>query len=114
MSLPPALVNIWVLVAALPYLAIAGYDFWLHETDRQVPRAESLFHGGIAVGVTVFLAAAALGRNGLAAAALTVLLVAAVVDEVRFHAELDVREKRLHYVGGLALFSCIGVWLWTI
>ncbi len=103
-----------VLVAAIPYLAIAGYDFWLHETDRQVPRAESVFHAGIAIGVAVFLCAAVMGWNTLAAVALVLLLIAAIVDELRFHGDLDVREKRLHMFGGLALAFCIGVWLWTI
>lgn len=108
------IVNAWVLLAAVPYLAIAGYDFYLHETDRRVPRVEGLFHGGIAVGVTVFLAAAAAGRNVAAGVALAVLLIAALVDEFWFHGELDGRERRLHHVGGLALAFCIGVWLWTI
>ena len=109
-----SLANSWVLVAAAPYLAIAGYDFWLHETDRTVPRVEGWLHAGIAVGVTAFLTAAALGYNLLAAVSLLILLVAAVVDEVRFHADLAAHEKRLHYVGGLALAFCIGIWLWTI
>lgn len=108
------LANHWVLLAALPCLAIAGYDFWLHETDRKVPRAEALFHGGIAVGVVTFLTSAALGYNVVATFSLVVLLVAAVVDEVRFHANLDIREKCLHFAGGLALAFCIGVWIWTI
>lgn len=104
----------YVLLAAIPYLAIAGYDFWLHETDRQVPRVESLFHAGIALGVAAFLTTATLGQNLLAGIALGMLLVAAVVDEVWFHGGLDPRERRLHYFGGLALAFCIGVWVWTI
>ena len=114
MSLLPAVANIWVLPAAVPYLAIAGYDFWLHETDRQVPRSESIFHVTIAVSVAAFLALAALGLNGAAAVALTVLLVAALIDELRFHGSLPAREKRLHYLGGGGLAFCVSVWLWTI
>lgn len=114
MSYFPILVNAWVLPAAIPYLGIAGYDFWLHETDRQVPRIESYFHAGIAIGVVCFLTMATLGHNVIAAVALVVLLVAAVVDELCFHQHLDIREKRLHHVGGLGLAFCIGVWLWTI
>lgn len=108
------LANYWILPAAVPYLAIAGYDFWLHETDRQVPRVESMFHGMIAMGASSFLVTAALGWNLLATVALVILLLAAVIDEVRFHADLDIRERRLHFFGGLALAFCIGVWLWTI
>jgi len=114
MSLFPALANNWVLPAAVPYLAIASYDFWLHETDRQVPRMESAYHVTIASSVLLFLTLAALGRNLAASVALAILLVAAVVDELRFHADLDAREKRLHFLGGVALAFCIGVWLWTI
>lgn len=114
MSLFPVHVNLWVLPAAVPYLLIAGYDFWLHETDRQVPRAEGRFHATIITGVLVFLTSAALGWDAIATVALAVLIVAAVIDEVRFHSNLDAHEKRLHHFGGLALSFCIGVWLWTI
>ena len=104
----------YVLLAAIPYLAIAGYDFWLHETDRQVPRDESLFHAVVALGVTVFLIAATLGQHLVAGIALGLLLPAAIIDELWFHGGLDPREHRLHFLGGLALAFCIGVWVWTI
>ena len=104
----------YVLLAAVPYLAIAGYDFWLHETDRQVPRVESLFHAATALGVATFLAMATIGEHLLAGIALAVLLISAVVDEVWFHGGLDPRERRLHFLGGAALAFCIGVWVWTI
>ncbi|MGI9270722.1 MAG: hypothetical protein ACR2QT_03035 [Woeseiaceae bacterium] len=114
MSLFAAVVNKWVLLAALPYAAIAAYDFRLHDTDREVPTAEGACHATVITCVLLFLALAALGLNGAAALALVVLLVAAVIDELAFHAHLHVHEKRLHYLGGAALAFCIGVWLWTI
>lgn len=114
MSFFPVFTNSWVLPAAVPYLVIAGYDFWLHETDRQVPRAERLFHGVTIAGVAAFLISASFGWNVLATLAVIVLLFSATVDELKFHADLDPREKRLHFVGGAALALCIGVWLWTI
>lgn len=114
MSLFPVLVNNWVLPAAVPYLAIAGYDFWLHETDRQVPRVEEIFHAVIITCVSIFLATAALGWNRVAAITIVVLAFAAIVDELKFHADLDPHEKVLHRFGGLALAFCIGVWIWTI
>ena len=107
-------VNTWVLVAAIPYLAVAGYDFWLHETHRSVPRIEGCFHAVIVTGVGVFLAASAMGYNRVAGSSLACLLLAAAVDELRFHGGLDARERRLHYAGGAALAFCIGVWVWTI
>jgi len=114
MSLFAALVNKWVLLAALPYAAIAAYDFRLHDTDRQVPQAERACHATVITSVLLFLSLAALGKNLAAAVALVVLLLAAIVDEVIFHADLHAHEKRLHYLGGAALAFCIGVWLWTI
>lgn len=114
MSLLPAVANSWVLPAAVPYLAIASYDFWLHETDRQVPRSESVLHFAIAVSVAAFLVLAALGLNRAAAVALAVLLIAALIDELRYHGELPAHEKRLHYLGGAGLAFCVSVWIWTI
>jgi hypothetical protein len=114
MSLLPVIANKWVLLAALPYIAIAAYDFRLHETDRQVPPAERACHATVITSVLLFLTLAALGKNTAAALVLLLLLVAATIDEVKFHAGLDAREKRLHFMGGAALVFCIGVWLWTI
>jgi len=107
-------VNNWILPAAVPYLAIASYDFWLHETDRQVPRVEGMYHAVIAVGILIFLTTATLGWNLVATFALVILIGSAVMDELLFHGNLKAHEKRLHLFGGLALVFCIGVWLWTI
>ena len=106
--------NYWVLLAALPYAAIAAVDFRLHETDRQVPPVERACHATVISSVLLFLGLAALGQNTAAAIVLAVLLVAAVIDEVVFHGDLHAHEKRLHMMGGGALAFCIGVWLWTI
>ena len=114
MSISLTIANHWVLLAAIPYAAIAGYDFWLHETDRQVPPVEGTFHATIITSVLLFLTLAALGRNLAASIVLVVLLLAAAIDEFRFHGDLDPHEKRLHFVGGAALAFCIGTWLWTI
>jgi Sec-independent protein secretion pathway component TatC len=114
MSLFPVLANSWVLPAAVPYIAVAGYDFYLHGTDRRVPRIERTFHAIIISSVVLFLALASLGKNGMAGLVLGILLLAAAIDELRFHGELETHERRLHFVGGAALMFCIGVWLWTI
>lgn len=113
MTLQSAVVNQWVLPAALPYIAIASYDFWLHENDRQVPKVERLLHAAIITGVVAFLALATFGQNIAAAIALAILLVAATFDELGYHGSLDTHEKQLHWFGGAALTFCIGVWLWT-
>ena len=114
MSLLPALANKWVLLAAIPYIAIAAYDFRIHDTDRRVPPVERACHAIVITSVSLFLILAGLGQNIGAAVVLAILLVAAVIDEFVFHAELDAHEKRLHVIGGAALAFCIGVWLWTI
>jgi len=105
--------NYWVPVAAVPYLVIAGYDFWLHDNDRQVPNAEAVFHGVVIAAVITFLASATLGWSLVAKVALFVLLPAAAIDEIRFHGELEAHERRIHFLGGAALAACIGVWMWT-
>ena len=114
MSFLPALVNKWVLVAALPYIAIAAYDFRIHETDRRVPPVERAFHSVTITTVLLFLLLAAIGQIVAAAVTLVVMLIAAAIDEFQFHADLDPHERRLHFLGGAAWMFCIGVWLWTI
>ena len=114
MPILPALVNKWVLVAALPYIAIAAYDFRIHETDRSVPAAERACHAVTITTVLLFLLLAALGQNAAAGLTLVVMLMAASIDEFQFHADLDPHERRLHFMGGAAWLFCIGVWLWTI
>lgn len=114
MSLLPALANKWVLLAAIPYAAIAVYDFRIHDTDRRVPPVERACHAIVISSVLLFLFLAAVAQNAGAAIVLGVLLIAAVIDELVFHSDLDAHEKRLHNLGGVALAFCIGVWLWTI
>lgn len=110
----PVLANSWVLPAAVPYIAVAGYDFYLHGADRQVPAVERRFHAVIITSVVLFLTLASVGENLAAGIVLAVLLGAAAVDELKFHGGLATHERRLHFVGGAALAFCIGVWLWTI
>lgn len=114
MSLLPALANKWVLLSAIPYIAIAAYDFRIHDTDRDVPPVERACHAIVITCVLLFLGLAAVGYNAVAGIALVVLLIAAVIDELGFHGGLEEHERRLHFAGGAALASCIGVWLWTI
>jgi hypothetical protein len=114
MPILPTLANKWVLLAAIPYAAIAAYDFRIHDTDRRVPPVERTCHAIVISSVLLFLVLAATGFNVSAVVVLVILLIAAAIDEVVFHAELDVHEKRLHVVGGAALAFCIGVWFWTI
>jgi len=114
MSLLPTLANKWVLLAAIPYAVIAAYDFRIHDTDRRVPPVERICHAVVISSVLLFLVLAATGLNTPAVVVLALLLIAATIDEVIFHGDLDAHERRLHFVGGAALAFCIGVWFWTI
>ena len=41
--------NIWLGIALVPYFALAGVDFWMHERGRRVPRVEQWVHAGLAL-----------------------------------------------------------------
>ena len=107
-------VSLIVRLAATPYAAIAGYDFWLHKSDRSVPKCERWLHGIILISVGLFIAFAAAGKTLMAALTLCILIPCAVADEVGYHGHLRLRERRIHIIGGLSLLALIGVWLWTV
>lgn len=89
-------------LAFLPYLALAGWDGWLHEKARRVPRVEQALHA------VLFLSVAALWfglyhrRPDWALPALAAFALAACADEFGFHAALERRERRLHH----AAYAC--------
>ena len=102
--------NMWLGLALLPYLAAAGADAWMHERNRQVPRIEQWLHGGLAVAMTVFLAAAFAGRAVVALGALAVFAALVVWDELGYHRAIARSERRLHVVSWFALAGFIGTW----
>ena len=102
--------NLWLGLALLPYLAVAGVDAWMHERGRQVPRVEQWIHGGLALAMAVFLALVFAGRVEQAWAALGLFLALLVWDEVGFHGGIAARERRVHAASWAALAAFVLAW----
>jgi hypothetical protein len=94
-----------LLASLLPYLALAGYDGWLHEKARKVPRAEQALHAAIALSLVALCAGLFLDFARWVLPALAAFVLAAAVDELGFHAPLERRERRLHH----AAYACFAL-----
>lgn len=105
--------NIWLGIALVPYLAVAGVDFWMHERDRKVPRVEQWLHAGLALAMAAFLAAVFAGRSPLALAALGAFLALLAWDELWFHKAIAASERRVHAVSWAALAVFVAAW-WIV
>lgn len=106
----PSLRIVLLCLAFIPYAALAGFDGWLHEKSRRVPRVEQMLHASAAVSLVAFVILAFSARNVAAAIVLSVFLVAASVDEFGFHRHLDPRERRVHFASYAALALFVVVW----
>jgi len=104
--------TLWLTLAVLPYLALAGFDAWMHERSRQVPRVEKWLHASLALSLIVFMAAAFRSQASVAFAALSVFVPVAAADEFGFHGQLARRERRVHFASYAALGVFVLVWLW--
>ena len=102
-----------ILVSFCPYLAVAGYDGWLHEKARRVPFAEQCFHALAALSLPVLLWGLYAQKPGLALAGLIFFAIAASIDEVRFHGPLGRHERRLHFLG-YACFAGFAAVAWRL
>jgi hypothetical protein len=105
---------IWLGLAALPYLALAGVDAWMHERARKVPALERAIHYVSAVALIGFIAGALRGQRSLAVSSLAVFVALLAFDEVGFHARIARSERRLHFAAYGALAFLIVVWQWTV
>jgi hypothetical protein len=105
--------NIWLGIALVPYLAVAGVDFWMHERGRRVPRAEQWVHAGLALTMAAFLAAVFAGRAAFALAALAVFVALLAWDELAFHGAIAASERRVHVVSWAALAGFVAAW-WIV
>ena len=102
-----------MLAAALcPYLGLALYDGWLHEKARRVPMPEQVFHATIALSLSALLFGLFTDRPLVARLALAVFVVAALIDEFRFHGPLAQFERRLHFLAYTCFAGFIGVAIW--
>ncbi|HEY6893780.1 MAG TPA: hypothetical protein VI258_06415 [Rhodanobacteraceae bacterium] len=102
---------LWLVLALIPYAALAGVDAWLHEKARVVPRTEKRLHAGLALSLIVFLGGAFGSAGALAVVALGALLVLAAADEIGFHRELARNERRVHFASYGALGVFVLVWI---
>jgi hypothetical protein len=97
-------------VALLPYALLAGFDTWLHERARRVPRVEQLLHACAGVTLILFLIGAFAIIPALAIVALCVFAAIAACDEFGFHAHLAARERRVHFASYAALCVFVAAW----
>jgi len=95
--------------ALVPYLIAALYDGWLHEKARRVPKVEQALHATIAVSLLVLLPSLFNGHPIAARISLCCFLLAAFVDEWRYHGPLETRERRLHFVAYGCFLAFVGV-----
>ncbi len=105
--------NLWLGLALVPYLAVAGVDAWMHERGRKVPRLEQWLHAGLAIAMTAFLVAVFAARPTLAFAALGAFLALLAWDELGFHGGIARNERRVHAVSWVALAGFVAVW-WLV
>ena len=96
--------------ALAPYAALVGFDAWMHERARRVPRLERALHYSAAVVLLAFLVAAFRGPGAVALALLALFAAITAWDEIGFHGPLAVRERRVHFVSYAALALFVGAW----
>lgn len=101
----------WLVLALIPYAALAGFDAWLHEKARVVPPVEKLLHAGLALCLIAFLGGVFASAGALALIALAVLVPLALADEIGFHRELAPNERRVHFASYGALGVFVLVWI---
>jgi len=102
----------WLVLAVSPYLMLAGFDAWMHERSRQVPRVEKWLHAMLGISLIIFIGAAFRSQVLVALSALAVFVPVATADELGFHGQLAARERRVHFASYVALGVFVLVWLW--
>ena len=105
--------NLWLGLALVPYLALAGVDAWMHERGRKVPRLEQWLHAGLAIAMAAFLVAVFAARPTPAFAALGAFLALLLWDELGFHGAIARNERRVHAISWAALAVFVAVW-WLV
>ncbi|MEO8670884.1 MAG: hypothetical protein ABI411_06190 [Tahibacter sp.] len=103
---------LWLALSFVPYAALAGYDGWLHEKARVVPRVEKILHAGLALSLIAFLVLVVRGQTTAALIVLGAFLIFLMTDEFGYHAPLARHEKHIHWLADAALASFVLCWLW--
>jgi hypothetical protein len=99
-------------LALTPYAALAGYDGWLHEKARVVPRIEQALHAGLALSLIAFVTLVVRAQSNAAFIALGVFAILLLADEFGYHAPLESRERRIHWLADAALAGFVVFWCW--
>jgi len=100
-----------LLGAALsPYAALVGFDAWMHERARHVPRLEKGLHYAAAMLFIGFVVSVFRDATRPALALLAAFVAVAAWDEIGFHAPLEARERRVHFLSYAALAVFVGAW----
>ena len=101
-----------LLISFLPYLGLAAYDGWLHEKARKVPMLEQCFHATLAISLTLLVWSLFSSHRQYAIPALCFFTVAALVDELGFHGQLERHERKLHHIAYACFALFVGVAFW--
>lgn len=102
--------SFWLALALAPYVSIAAIDAWMHERGREVPRHEQWVHAGLAITLTVFLAAVFVERVSVAMVGLAAFIAMLCIDEFGFHRGIAASERRIHLASWCALAGFVIVW----
>jgi hypothetical protein len=100
-------------LAYAPYLACAGWDGWLHERARKVPRVEQALHAGLAVAMIAFVWAVFTRHPRVAFASLALFVVLHLSDALGYHRGIAPHERRVHGLANVALGLFVLCWLWV-
>jgi len=106
--------NPTLFILALPYLGLAAYDLWMHNHERLVPKLERILHNVILPLIIAFIVLACFGFNQYAKVVMLICFPCMLIDEVVYHKDLHIKEKRVHQQAGLSLIVFTGYWLWMI
>jgi hypothetical protein len=109
----PAIRLVLLAAALVPYAALAGFDAWMHERDRRVPRLEQVLHGAAALTFLAFLFGVFRHHTLLALVSLCLFAAVSAWDELGFHGGLAARERRVHFAAYGALGLFVAVWALT-
>jgi hypothetical protein len=103
---------LWLALGFAPYVALAGYDGWLHEKARVVPRVEQVLHALLALTLIAFVVFVVRAQTFWALVSLGGFSVALLADEFGYHAHLARHERRIHWLADSALLCFVLWWLW--
>lgn len=103
-----------LMLCASPYLVLVLVDWWIHDKRRRVSAPEGVIHLGIAFSVGAFLSFVVLDRPTFGVVAFLAAITFLAVDELKFHRDVSVFERRIHYAADLSLLGFMLLWATTV